>query len=432
MPTFDPRSATEAEILARATLLEGKRLGELEDLTNATSQVLGKASAGHTVERFFGIAQNSLSEPDFVAAGIELKVVPVLHASKGRRIKERTFITMIDYDQLPSETWETAQVRKKLDLLLVYYQWIPGEDLRMFPVLRWVRWSPDAAVESLLKHDWGAIRAKVKEGRAQDLTESEGYILGACTKGPGGGALRTQPFSEVNAPGRGFALKPSFTLNVLLDEERESIGELRSLKLLQAHYSRFVSGTVGEMAEHVGVPSSLAKNWAARVVRRGVAEAAGRPIEDLGLTVRVPRVDSGLMPYEAVSFPIFKHVELVDEAWQDSLLLSYVEYMLFAPVIGLTKRMLPSRCEVMKPVYWKPTDAEIGLLRDEWHMYRNLIRTNQARSMPTESQTQAIHIRTKGRDSADLDRLPDGSMVTKKAFYLNKGFVREILSRYSA
>jgi DNA mismatch repair endonuclease MutH len=431
MASFDPRSASEIDILARAAQLDGRTLGELEDLTGSALGTSGKGSAGHIVERFFSIRQNSLSEPDFLAAGIELKVVPVIRTSKGQRIKERTFITMIDYFTLPSESWDAAHLRSKLDLLLIYYEHLPGQPVEAYPIIRWIRWKPDRDLTSLLRHDWEAIKAKVDGGLAEDLTESEGYILSACTKGPGGGALRSQPFSDAKAPARAFALKPSFTLNLFLDDERAEIAELRRLDVLQTRYSRFVGRTVGEMAETVGVPSSKAKNWAARVVRRSVAEAAGRPIEDLGLTVRVPRVDRRSLPYEAISFPSFRHSELVEEEWQDSLLLSYVEYMLFAPVRGDTKKVLPSRCTVLAAVYWKPTEQELSLMREEWTMFRDLVRRDSARSMPTAAETKAIHVRTKGRDSSDLDVLPDGSMVTKKAFWLNKKFMQRILLRYS-
>jgi DNA mismatch repair protein MutH len=432
MASLDPRFAAEVDIVARAAQLDDRTLGELEDLTRSALGTSGKGSAGHIVERFFGIRQNSLSEPDFVAAGIELKVVPLIQTSKGRRIKERTFITMIDYFTLPSESWNAAHLRSKLDLLLIYYEHLPGQPVEAYPIIRWIRWKPDRELTSLLKHDWEAIKAKVEAGLAEDLTESEGYILGACTKGPGGGALRGQPFSDVKAPARAFALKPSFTLNLFLDDERADIAELRRLDKLQTRYSRFVGRTVGEMAETVGVPSSKAKDWAARVVRRGVAEAAGRPIEDLGLTVRVPRVDRSSMPYEAISFPSFRHAELVEEEWQDCSLLSYVEYMLFAPVRGQTRKALPSRCTVLEPIYWRPTGQELALMREEWTMFRDLIRRDHARSMPTAAETKAIHVRTKGRDSSDLDVLPDGSMVTKKAFWLNKEFMQRILLRYSA
>jgi DNA mismatch repair endonuclease MutH len=431
--TFDPATADEAEIMARAALLEGQTLGELEDLTPHGVPVAGKGSAGLMIERFFGITANSLSAPDFPRAGIELKVVPVVTTAKGgRRIKERTVISMIDYPMIVGETWQTAHVRRKLDLLLVFYKVKPKEPLSDFPIVRALRWRPQPPVDSLLEHDWEAIKTKVVAGRAEDLTESEGYVLGACTKGPGGGVSKSQPNSSALAPGRAFALKPSFTLNLLLDAERNDLPELRRLDDLQRRYQRFVGSTVGAMAEVVGLPSSRAKNWAARVVRKGVGVAAGLEIEDLGLTVRVPRVDPALRPYEAISFPSFRHKDLVDEDWNDSLLLSYLEYMLFAPTMGQTRDTLPNRCIVTTPVYWTPTPDELSMIREEWTMFRDLIRAGRADRLPTAAKTRAIHIRTKGRDSHDLDELPDGSLVTKKAFWLNVSFVHDLLKRYSA
>ncbi len=416
--------------MQRATLLQGRSLGELEDFTGSSTEVTGKGSAGLLVERSFGITANALSIPDFEGAGIELKVVPVVRGTKGdRRIKERTVISMIDYTAIIDETWETAHVRSKLDLLLVFYEVTPGEPIDTFPILRALRWKPDQLTQPLIRHDWEAIHAKVAGGHAEDLTESEGYVLGACTKGPGGGMLRTQPRSSTLASSRAFALKPTFMLNLLLDAERRDLPGLRDLHDLQARYARFVGGTVGALAEEVGVAPSTAKNWAATVVRRGIAFAAEQEVERLGLTVRVPRVDQDLRPYEAVSFPSFRHVDLVEEDWNDSLLLSYIEYMLLAPVMGRTKATLPSRCTVITPVYWKPTPDELSLIQEEWTMFRDLIRDGQARELPPASATKAIHIRTKGRDRQDLDELPDGTSVTKKSFWLNIDFVQELLAR---
>ena len=38
----------------------------------------------------------------------------------------------------------------------------------------------------------------------------------------------------------------------------------------------------------------------------------------MGLTPRMTRVDGNLMPYEALSFPAFRYLELLEEIWEDS------------------------------------------------------------------------------------------------------------------
>src|SRR5262245_43998002 len=123
MTRFDPMTAGEGEILERASLLRGRQLGDLDDLTAATAAVVGKGSPGLLIVRFFGIPATSISAPDFAGAAIELKVVPVVHGGKGqRRIKERTFISMIDYNAIVDEVWESARVRSKLEILFVFYE----------------------------------------------------------------------------------------------------------------------------------------------------------------------------------------------------------------------------------------------------------------------------------------------------------------------
>ena len=48
----------------------------------------------------------------------------------------------------------------------------------------------------------------------------------------------------------------------------------------------------------------------------------------MGLTPRITRVGPDLMPYEALSFPAFDYFALLEEDWEDSDLLTRVEYML--------------------------------------------------------------------------------------------------------
>jgi hypothetical protein len=42
-------------------------------------------------------------------------------------------------------------------------------------------------------------------------SESDGSIMGPCTKGATGASLRPQPFGTIKAKPRAWALKPSFT-----------------------------------------------------------------------------------------------------------------------------------------------------------------------------------------------------------------------------
>jgi DNA mismatch repair endonuclease MutH len=444
MAGFDPKTATEAEILERSQLLPGRHVGDLEDLV-AGKPGRGKGDVGFRVERFFGIAQNSLPEPDFPAAEIELKVVPLVRRSRGLRVKERTVITMIDYNALVLETWANAHVRKKLKILFVYYEYLRAEEKEAFPIRHVTLWTPDDKTNALLEADWTRVRIKVRHGLAAELSESDGRLLGPCTKGVDSTSVREQPFSDVLAKSRAFALKPSFTLE-LYRQTTGTAGSTESVATnlgltrfdtfetdLLSRFLPYIGRTVGHVARQFGVPASAAKSDAARVVRRifGAKNFRSRILEfaESGLTLRVSRVSSRLEPYESLSFPFLPYSDLLGEEWTDSELFSKIEYMLIVPAIGETRATPQRDCRIGEPVFWRPDVSQVETIRREYEIYRTEIRTGHADDLTPASMTSIIHMRPHGSDSQDTDEAPLVGQVSKKSFWINKGYVGQILRR---
>jgi DNA mismatch repair protein MutH len=273
-------------------------------------------------------------------------------------------------------------------------------------------------------------------GHAHELSEANGRILGPCTKGKDSATLRTQPFSSIRAPSRAFALKPSFTLALYSEPaialDTLALAETVTLSRARSEYWRFVGRTVEDVAIELGMnPRSTSKSFAANVVHRAVAEASPlspEDIEGIGPTVKVPRIDADNHPYEAISFRMFRHLELAEEEWEDSELLSQVEHMVLAPVYGRRKDTPQNECIIREPILWSPTAEEVDLIRREWTMFRNLIREGKADSLPTAASTTAIHVRPHARNAADRDATPEGGSQTKKSFWLNRRFVQRILA----
>jgi DNA mismatch repair protein MutH len=434
---FDYRTATEEEILARAFLLEGMRLGDIPGAKfTATDPRRGRQEVGHAVESWFGIPPNSTSGPDFPGAAIELKTIPLEQKSKGLGVKERTVISMINFPELAKETWNKATVREKLAILFVYFEHLPGRPKAEFPIHSVVLWRPTGEVELQIRRDWEAVQAKVLAGLAQELTEADGRILGPCTKGANATVLRAQPFGDHLAKSRAFALKPSFTMALYVEPklvplETKHLAEIASLTELLRAFRRFIGLDVRTVSRDLGVKPSQAKDYAARVVKRAVIVSSPLTKTEfklVGPTVRAPRIGPDQYPYEAISFPAFSHLELMEETWQDSALLSYLEHMLLAPVLGPLRSTPPDDCVVQEPVYWQPTAQQLELIEGEWTNYRDLIASGRADSLPTEGQTQAIHVRPHARNATDRDPTPGGGSQIKKSFWLNKRFVQRILA----
>ena len=439
---FDYRTASEEEIVAKARGLRGKRLGDIPEATfEALTGGTGRGEVGHAIEAFFGIPQNSLAMPDFPGARIELKVVPLRRTGRGLGVKERTVISLIDYMTLIEETWDKASVRKKLKILFVFFEHIDEQPKSTFPIREFLLWEPDARTDALLQADWDRVFAKVRQGRADELSESDGAIMGPCTKGATGLSRRPQPFGDLARP-RAWALKPSFTLQLfraitatmppvsLLEDLGLDAAKQFETRLLD-RFSNFMGRTIEDVGAELGVPPSDAKSYAAAVVRRIFGAKSFRTeiveFEEMGLTPRITRVREDLMPYEALSFPAFRYYPLLEETWEDSDLLARVEYMLLIPVHGRVKSTPQKDCTLGVPVFWRPSAEELDLIRREWEIFRLDIREGRAEHLTPASETLAIHVRPHSRDARDTDEAPVIGPVVKKSFWLNQPFVRDIL-----
>jgi DNA mismatch repair protein MutH len=443
-PSFDYRTANKEVILARASLLEGRVLGDIVGASfTATEAKRGKGEVGATIEHFFGIPPNSRQEADFPGAGIELKVVPLRRTGRGVRVKERTVISMIDFDELVLETWDTASVRHKLKILFVFFEDLTDIPKSSFPIRAILYWEADASTNDFIRDDWVRVLTKVRHGLAHELSESDGRIMGPCTKGVHSRSLRSQPFGSIRARSRAFALKPAFTQGlyerlVRLTPEESLVANQAATassdfeEQLLKRFRRFEGRTVEDVAHELGVPPSNAKSYAAAVVRRAFGAKSFRSrireFDEMGLTPRMSRVNADLMPYEALSFPAFRYKELLEETWEDSDLLSRVEYMLIVPIHGGRKDTPQAKCSFGQPVFWRPTASQLDTIRREWELYRLEIRNGQAASLSPASEMTAIHVRPHARDSRDVDSAPIVGRVTKKSFWLNKPFVRDILA----
>lgn len=448
MSDFDYRFAVEKDIVRLGRTLVGLRLGDIRGATfNAKTPVKGKGETGIALERFFGIPSNSRSEADFPGAGIELKVVPLIRSGNTYRVKERTVIGMINYSELVKETWAGAQVRRKLAILFIYVEHLPGKPKKDFPIRRVLLWRPSEDQERTIQRDWETVRAKVSVGFAHELTESDGRLMGPCTKARDSSTSVPQPvtiFSPTAKP-RAFALKPSFTLSLYRQETApaetvESLMEnlgIKDIDPLEARilnrFREFVGKPLGGIALELGVPLSDGKGFAGGLIRRlaGARSTRTRIKEfvETGVTTKGTRIDPTGLPYEAMSFPHFRYLELIEEDWNESTFLTQLDGLLIVPFRGQVRQTPAPDCRLGMPILWRPDAEETELAESEWTMFRNLVREGKAKELPGEASTEMIHVRPHARDGTDTLPAPVVGPVVKKSFWLNRRFVAKLLTR---
>jgi DNA mismatch repair endonuclease MutH len=427
---FDYRSATPEQIEQRARGFVGQWLIELQPTAPMVlSSPRTKGIVGRIYEDAFGIPANSISGPDFPGAGIELKSVPILLVKGEARAKERISIGMIDFAALAMETWDTANIRKKLDrILMIFYGWEPLQPIARFKTLAAGIWSPDESTVGTIRADWERIRDLAAAGRRHEVSESLSSILGAATKGPGHGS-QSRAWS-LKQPFVGWLFKEMAGLEPVpfptADLDPAHAFETKILGLLEP----FVGATFDRLAVAMGRADKGGKAAVATIVRALVGEkAVGRSgdFARFGIELKIVPVNSRGRLVERMSFPAFVHEELIFETWPDSDLLGRLNRLLIVPV-HREKGSPLAGTTLGRPFFWSPTEEELDGIAGEWEAVRNLIATGRAEDLPRASQTRFVHARTHGRDSTDREPAPGGLDVTKKSFWLNDRYVERILA----
>ena len=406
-----------------------------------------KGGYGCVIELLFGLDCDSRPEPDFAAAGIELKATKLERIRARWEVGERTSVHMIDYERLPDETWSQATIKKKLaKILFCFYRWVPTEDPLTWTVDKMYYWRPDEQQWEYLRADWEFIRARCAAGEAHLLSERDTFVLGAATKAADSRKLRRQIGGT--AKPRVFSLKQPF-VRALYDAAcgRPATASLtKTLRIrrieafettLEARLRAFEGRAVGGLASEYGVASTTAKQFSAMVVGRTVRKLLGiadprakiREFEEFGIEMHVVPIKVNGKAKEALSFPGFRYGALLDETWETSDLRSRLNRLLIVPIHEPAKAAPLREWRLGHAFFWTPSDTEVDLIESEWEMYRDQIRSGRADRLTTAAHTRMIHVRPKARDRRDTDDAPLVGPVVKKSFWLNQALLTELVAK---
>ena len=128
---FNKNSSKSIETFAKK--LTNKSLSEVIDLSHLNHNKKNKGRLGQLIEKYyFGYDLNSKKEADFKEAEVELKVTGIkkikmkkkskfLTKQMGLSVKERLSLSIIDYNEIVNETWETNTLFNKIKSLLLMF-----------------------------------------------------------------------------------------------------------------------------------------------------------------------------------------------------------------------------------------------------------------------------------------------------------------------
>jgi DNA mismatch repair protein MutH len=438
---YDP--ADKESIIEYAGELVGHTLREKTDAENIADPKKRRGAFGDTIEyAYFGIEPNSVQGPDFPEAGLELKTTPAKRAKSGKlAAKERLVITMIDYMTVVGEKFETSTLlEKSSDVLLITYLYDKEKDPLDYIIEVAMEWGLPEEDMPVFKEDWETVVNKVRAGKAHEISGSDTLYLEACTKASNSRVRRPQPFSDIPAKPRAWALKASYMTATYekmgMQAIKRSSGErtLGLLDLVKKRFSPYFGMTETELGERFGYIQQgkrKPKNLCALITRRilGVEEDAKiAEFEKAGIKPKTIRLQINGRPKEAVSFRKFDYRDLALRDFEDSDFLGYLEqkYLFVIYRESETKRGVYRLSDVC---FWQMPDDDLPEAKRCYDQMRENVRTGHADVSVKSSENRCCHVRPHGRNTRDTCPTPYGTQEVKKCFWLNQGYLQEEIAR---
>ncbi|MBQ3408508.1 MAG: restriction endonuclease [Clostridia bacterium] len=403
-----------------------------------------KGSLGQLIEKhFFFYNPNSSSEADFNEAGVELKVTPYLIKSKGDfRAKERLVLTIINYmNDYKEEDFLKSHVYEKCALmLLVYYLYEPNKE-RLDYLINYIKLFqfPEEDLE-IIKNDYKIIIDKIKNGKAEEISESDTNYLGACTKGANANSLREQPFSNVNAMQRAFCLKNSYMTYILnhyivnqTDGYESVIKDANILKkqtLEQYIIDRlapYYNQDIEYLKHKFDIPYQVSNKSFTYLLAKGMLNVVNDKIEEFekaNIKIKAIRLRPDGMPKECMSFPAFKYLDIINETWLDSEL--YETFSTTKYLFMIYQYTDDDTLIFKKSMFWHVPEKDLNTeIKRVWETTVEKIKNNEYDSLPRIKESPILHVRPHAQNAQDTYPTPDGKHAIKKCFWLNASYIKK-------
>jgi len=435
--TYDITSPQSLLEFARG--LSGKTLAEVVDMSQVAENTRNKGDLGKMVEKYYYqvMTDDTSHLPDFPDAGVELKTTGVLRRKdESYKAKERLVLTMINYMNLVNERWDTSSLMEKCSLMLLLF-YLYEKDLSIFDrrfVLHPILFEfPEEDLE-IIKRDWETIRQKIEDGKAHELSEGDTYYLGACRKGSGGEKEkpRQQPNSDIPAKSRAFSLKPSY-VNRIIEGHTQEVGVLDITATVsiedatQNKFKPFIGKTVEEISDLLDFhkqgknDKGFYRSLTMRIL--GGTQRTVPELEKAGVELKTIRVNKNWIPAEAMSFPTFKYIDIVDEDWEESSFFGKIEQKFLFVIFREDEN---GNLRLEKVNYWNMPYLDREEARRVWEDTKRRVAID-ATDLPKSTESRVAHVRPKAKNAQDTLPTPQGTQLIKKCFWLNKSYIGDVI-----
>lgn len=456
------RLYTREEISQISKSAIGKSFNEIvkEEAITIDDNKYNKGGLGQLIEKYlFGIENNNDSEPDFMPAGIELKVTPYKKLKNGNlSAKERLVLNIIDFNTEYKNDFKNSHFWfKNNKIQILWYLWEPQKNKMNYKITheKLLELSLSDDIKQIEK-DWNDIIKKIKDGKAHEISEADTMYLGACPKGTDSSSVKKQPFNNTLAMQRAFCFKNSYMTQLV----RKYIGNYTSvekvLKDKQYSFEEYVHNVIcryngksqKELMKELGIDSKT-KNINSLLINRmfnvksNLAET--EEFQKAKIIPKTIRIEENGNIKESVSFKAFKYTDIVSQDWETSDLkeeLETTKYMFFI------FKKIDNEYYFKGIKIWNMPEVDIETyVKKMWESTYNTIKTgNIVKSISNGirktnfvglSENKVCHVRPHGQDANDVyplpvkDKMTGANSYTKHCFWINNSYLKNVLKEFN-
>ena len=438
-------------VLEHAQRLIGKNLVGFLSPDEISVARFGKGDFGNILEAgYFKIKNNTESRPDISESGIEIKSGQVkIVRGVDEVLKERLKISMIDYlGGFEAESLLTSTLWKKLEKILLLLFRKGSNSIRIEEICVYadlLRWTDDDIKQ--LSEDWLQIKNMVIAGKANELSEGHTWYLGACTAGANSNVRKHAP-GGIQAKVRAFSLKSSylnyklgFTKNlkgpkvIIVPSKGQSLDEY-----ILNNMAYFYGMSMKDIAYAIKRPElsyNSAKNSKSLIARALLEEISGTHSSEIssnfeqfrkaGVIEKTVTLEPSGYLKESVSFPAFKWIELnQEEVWEESSLYDLLTTKFFFTVF---RKVSDDLTIFQACFFWTMPANDLEKMKSLWEDTKLKITENNYANFIRKTQHAVGHIRPHAKDSSDVYLTPQGTLKTKKSFWLNNDYLQSVIEK---
>lgn len=419
--------------------LYGKSLSQVVALPDDVLNSRNRGELGSLIEKyFFEYVPPNNGDPDFADAGLELKTTGVIRARNGSYIaKERLVLTMIDFNEIVNQEWETSSYLHKCGKMLVmFYEYETGKPVidRRF-VLKPIIYEIPKEDVHVFRQDWEKIRNKVREGKAHEISEGDTFYLGACRKGSGGDkeVLRKQPFSEVRAQSRALSIKQSYITRLIQKQKLSSSLIIDDNETIESKtrkkFEKFIGKSIEEISTHFNFHKSHIhqKGFKRKLATLMLAGQSNEPseLQKAGILMKTISLNSNNRARESMSFSAFDFLKLEKMIWEESDFFKAIESKFLFIVFKIGADGIE---RLYKVEYWNMPYEDREEAQRVWQETKRRVSID-ASKLPKISESEVAHVRPKARNGKDKALTPQGTYHLKQCFWLNASYISNVVAK---